>query len=127
MKLRLILPRLLPHVVGSSLAISQPAQAYCAGQGNPIVLTEGWGRERVDGATCDGLDDYFGEVNDRIDDGFCVRAQFTIVGIWNSSNWECVTGAWENFNFKDDDSHSWMRVCKNNGGGCSTHRVNTGF
>lgn len=107
---------------------SSQAEAYCTGLNSNSVLSRTWGREQVRWATtCDGLEDYFGQVNDRISDGFCVYARYTVAGVWTNSPSECTTGEWRNFSYIDDDGHSWIKICKSSGGGCSSHVTNQGF
>ena len=104
------------------------AEAYCTGVNSNAVIDRTWGRERVKWATtCDGKLDYYGQVNDRLTDGYCVRAEYTVAAVWTYSNYECTTGNWTDFTYVDDDGHSWIRICRSAGGGCTVNYTNTGF
>ena len=105
------------------------AEAFCHGQGDPMMWSVGWAKETVRwNTTCDGLGDYYGKFIDGARDGSCVDYywQDEPGGAWIWEGRNCSETKWKNFDYVDRDGFVSWKICKHNGG-CAQVASNWGF
>ena len=108
-----------------SLASRRPAEARCAGNGNPVRSTFSYGgtvrvSETPVAGTCDGDNIYRGTLKDERGDGNCVSVWFWEASIgWHRAASTCGGTATFQWDDRNHDSRAYEELC--------IYNDNTGF
>lgn len=105
--------------IGATIGLAGTADAACRGNGVNFNSTAGsgagWARESSNVSTCDGLNDYFGTIQDIAADGWKVRVETQ----WINGNGGWVptanTGGTLAYNYGDNNSTTTYRMVRADG------------